>query len=44
MEAMPFIPIYFYVRSLLIDESVQGWHSNILDYHPYQFIRLEKPE
>ena len=44
MEAMPFIPIYFYVRSLLIDESVQGWHSNILDYHPYQFIRLKKPE
>ncbi|MAV39852.1 MAG: peptide ABC transporter substrate-binding protein [Puniceicoccaceae bacterium] len=44
IEAMPFIPIYFYVRSLLIDESVQGWHSNILDYHPYQFIRLEKPE
>ena len=25
-----FIPIYFYVRSLLIDRSVDGWHSNIL--------------
>jgi oligopeptide transport system substrate-binding protein len=41
IEAMPFIPIYFYVRSLLIDSSVQGWHSNILDYHPYQFISLK---
>ena len=40
IEAMPFIPIYFYVRSLLIDRSVDGWHSNILDYHPYQFISL----
>ncbi len=41
LEEMPFIPIYFYVRSLLIDSSVQGWHPNILDYHPYQFISLK---
>lgn len=44
IEAMPFIPLFFYVRSLLIDESVQGWHSNILDYHPYQYLRLEAPQ
>lgn len=43
MEALPFIPLFFYVRSLLIDESVHGWYSNILDYHPYQFLRLESP-
>jgi oligopeptide transport system substrate-binding protein len=42
IEAMPFIPLFFYVRSLLIDGSVRGWHSNILDYHPYQHLRLEK--
>ena len=41
MDEMPFIPIYFYVRSLLIDQSVQGWDANVLDYHPYQSIRLE---
>mgnify|MGYP001204093967 FL=1 len=41
IEAMPFIPIHFYVRSLLIDDSVQGWHPNILDYHPYQHLSLE---
>lgn len=36
----PVIPIYFYVSSLLIDPSVQGWHPNILDYHPYQDVSL----
>lgn len=40
IEQMPVIPIYFYVTSKLIDDSVQGWYSNILDYHPYQAIRL----
>ncbi len=40
LEAMPIMPIYFYVRSLLIDESVEGWWPNVLDYHPYQEIRL----
>lgn len=41
MDEMPVIPIYFYVRSTLIDESVQGWYPNILDYHPYQDVWLE---
>ncbi|PXA03852.1 peptide ABC transporter substrate-binding protein [Coraliomargarita sinensis] len=40
MEEMPVIPIYFYVTSRLIHPSVQGWHANILDYHPYQSVRL----
>ncbi len=40
IDEMPFIPIYFYKRSLLINESVNGWDSNILDYHPYQYIWL----
>ncbi|MFP4068718.1 MAG: peptide ABC transporter substrate-binding protein [Opitutales bacterium] len=41
IEEMPFIPVYFYVRSTLKHESVKGWHSNILDYHPYQDIWLD---
>lgn len=41
VEEMPVIPIYFYVRSTLIDEAVQGWYPNILDYHPYQDVWLE---
>ena len=40
LDEMPFIPIYFYVRSLLIHPSVRGWHPNLLDYHPYQAISL----
>jgi len=40
LEEMPVIPIYFYVTSRLIHPSVEGWHANILDYHPYQEVRL----
>lgn len=41
VEEMPVIPIYFYVSAYLVDPSVKGWYSNILDQHPYQAIRLE---
>lgn len=41
LEEMPFVPIYFYVTSRLIHPSVRGWHANILDYHPYQAVRLD---
>lgn len=40
IEELPVIPIYFYVTSRLIHPSVVGWHANILDYHPYQSVRL----
>lgn len=42
IDEMPVIPIYFYVRSTLIDEAVKGWYPNILDYHPYQDVYLDK--
>jgi oligopeptide transport system substrate-binding protein len=40
IEEMPIIPIYFYVSCKLVDESVQGWHPNILGYELYQDIFL----
>ena len=40
IEEMPFIPIYFYVSSTLVDESVQGYFPNILGYQLYQSISL----
>lgn len=40
MEEMPVIPIYFYVSSKLVDESVQGYSPNILGYQLYQNISL----
>ena len=41
LDEAPIIPIYFYVRSLLIHPSVRGWHPNILDRHPYKYVYLE---
>ena len=41
IEALPVVPIYFYVTSRLIHPAVKGWHPSILDNHPYQAVRLE---
>ena len=41
LEELPVMPIYFYVRSLLIQPSVRGWHPNILDHHPYKYVYLD---
>ena len=43
IDELPIIPIYFYVRAYLKHPSVQSWHPNILDLHPYKFVRLEGP-
>ncbi|MGQ9662727.1 MAG: peptide ABC transporter substrate-binding protein [Kiritimatiellia bacterium] len=40
MEAVPIIPLYFYRSKALVHPSVQGWHSNILDHHPFKFVYL----
>ncbi len=40
VDELPIIPIYFYVRAFLKQPSVQNWHPNILDQHPYKFVRL----
>jgi ABC-type oligopeptide transport system substrate-binding subunit len=33
LEAMPVIPIYWYVSKHLVKPRVQGWRDNLLDYH-----------
>ncbi len=38
----PFIPIYHYTHVFLKHPSVRGWHSNLLDHHPYKHVWLEK--
>ena len=40
IEEMPVIPLYFYVSSKLVDNSVNGWRPNMLGYHLYQNISL----
>lgn len=40
LEELPVLPVYTYTRVYLIRPEVQGWESNILDQHPYKYIRL----
>lgn len=37
----PFIPLYTYTHVFLKHPSVQGWHPNLLDHHPYKHVWLE---
>lgn len=38
---MPIAPVYFYVRSMLIQPMVKGWFPTILDHHPYKYVYLD---
>lgn len=44
LEEAPIIPIYTYTNTYLISPDVKGWHPNILDHHPYQFVSLTPAE
>jgi oligopeptide transport system substrate-binding protein len=37
----PIIPFYHYTHVFLKHPSVQGWHPNLLDHHPYKHVWLE---
>lgn len=41
LDAAPCIPIYHYTHVFLIQPSVRGWHSTLLDHHPYKAVWLE---
>ncbi len=41
LDELPIIPIYFYVRSVLMQPSVRNWNPTILDHHPYAHVYLE---
>ncbi len=43
MDESPIMPIYFYRSKSLIQPSVRGWHSTLLDHHPYKHLWLEEP-
>lgn len=40
VEAVPVIPTVFNRNKFLIRPEVRGWHSNPLDIHPYNAVRL----
>ncbi len=37
---MPYIPLYFYTSDNLVKPYVTGWHTNLLDVHPAQYIAI----
>ncbi|MEO6992298.1 MAG: peptide ABC transporter substrate-binding protein [Lacunisphaera sp.] len=41
LNEAPIIPIYYYTSVRLVDPSVRGWHTTLLDRHPYKNIWLE---
>ncbi len=42
MKDLPVIPVYHYASNHLIQPHVKGWVDNIMDYHPSQFMAVEK--
>ena len=43
IDELPIIPIYTYTRVYLKHPSLQGWHSNVLDRHPYKHLYIQSP-
>jgi oligopeptide transport system substrate-binding protein len=37
----PIIPIYYFTSVRLVHPSVQGWHTTLLDRHPYKYVWLD---
>jgi oligopeptide transport system substrate-binding protein len=44
LNELPIIPLLFMPSKSLIQPSVRGWNSSILDHHPYKHIYLETPQ
>ncbi|HUG46613.1 MAG TPA: peptide ABC transporter substrate-binding protein [Sphingomicrobium sp.] len=38
LEELPVVPIYWYTRTYLLDERVEGWHPTLLDNRPYKYV------
>ncbi|MCH6255404.1 peptide ABC transporter substrate-binding protein [Puniceicoccaceae bacterium K14] len=41
-DESPFIPIYYYMSSYLLDSRIKGWYPNLLDHHPYKYVYFEE--
>jgi oligopeptide transport system substrate-binding protein len=42
LDELPIIPVYFNTRTSLRDTRVKGFHSNVLDHHPFKYVYLEQ--
>ncbi len=41
LNASPIIPVFHYTHVFLLQPSVRGWNSTVLDHHPYKHVWLE---
>jgi len=41
VDAMPIIPIYYYVNQGMIRPRVKGFFENLRDFHPYQYMYVD---
>ena len=39
IDDFPIIPIYFFVSKHMVDESIEGFETNIVDRHPSRYLR-----
>jgi oligopeptide transport system substrate-binding protein len=42
LDDAPIIPLYHNTHVFLLQPSVKGWHSTLLDHHPYKHVWLEE--
>ncbi len=42
LDAAPIAPVYFYTNDYLLSPSVRGWNANVLDYHPFADLSLQR--
>jgi oligopeptide transport system substrate-binding protein len=40
LEDLPILPLYFGATQYLKDPRVEGWHANLLDWHPLRAVRF----
>ncbi|MFK8053024.1 MAG: peptide ABC transporter substrate-binding protein [Woeseiaceae bacterium] len=39
IEDFPIIPLYFFVSKHMVDDSIEGFETNVVDRHPSQYLR-----
>jgi len=42
LDQMPIVPVYFYSLFYLKKPWVDGWYPNLLDEHPFKFVRIDR--
>jgi oligopeptide transport system substrate-binding protein len=40
-DQFPIMPLYIYVQQGLLRDKVRGWHGNVRDIHPFQYLWID---